>query len=310
MLSVYTTLSLRYLRRRWVRAFLIVLSIAAGVSMLVATWALNQTMDRAAAATATPLSAVADLVVSNGDTPVERNLALELREVEGVQAAHPRIFAKVKLPDLKDRTALLVGIDPAAEQSDNTATRWQVQYDEAPLSVLWAHRFARMPPVIVGTSLAEALGATARELRVQATTSQAIYTLRRAGTITGKGPAAALGGDVLVMKLDDDPCRIIGWKRWQVSRIDLTLKRGANRAAVQQRVAVVLAGRGQVRTPEEQNQTVRNVMVSLQAALLLCGVAALVVGLFLVYNALAVSVTERRHEIGILRGLGATRGQV
>src|SRR5436309_5635699 len=100
MLSVYTTLSLRYLRRRWVRASLIVLSIAAGVGMLVATRALNRTMDRAAAATATPLAAVADLVVSNGEAPVERWLAAELIKVEGVLAAHPRIFARIQLPDL------------------------------------------------------------------------------------------------------------------------------------------------------------------------------------------------------------------
>ena len=34
------------------------------------------------------------------------------------------------------------------------------------------------------------------------------------------------------------------------------------------------------------------------------------IGLFLVYNALAVSVAERRREIGILRSIGATRRQV
>jgi putative ABC transport system permease protein len=36
----------------------------------------------------------------------------------------------------------------------------------------------------------------------------------------------------------------------------------------------------------------------------------LVVGLFLVYNALSVSVAERRHDIGILRSVGATRAQI
>ena len=35
-----------------------------------------------------------------------------------------------------------------------------------------------------------------------------------------------------------------------------------------------------------------------------------VVGLFLVFNALSVTVAERRHEIGILLALGATRDQV
>ncbi len=37
---------------------------------------------------------------------------------------------------------------------------------------------------------------------------------------------------------------------------------------------------------------------------------ALIVGAFLIYNTLSVSVVRRRAEIGILRALGATRGQV
>jgi putative ABC transport system permease protein len=310
MLSVYTTLSLRYLRRRWVRASLIVLSIAAGVSMLVATRALNRTMDHAAATAAAPLAGVADLIVSNGEAPVERWLAPELLKVEGVLAAHPRIFARVHLPDLNGRPALLVGLDLAAERSDKTPPRWQVQYDQNTLSIAWARFAARKVPAILGQGLEDALAGTTRDLRVQAPGSKLVYALRRAGTVTGKGPAAALGGDVVILKLDDDPGRIVGLKRWQVSRIDLTLRPGADRAAVQKSVAAVLAGRAEVRTPEEQSQAVQNVMTSLQAGLLLCGVAALVVGLFLVYNALAVCVAERRHEIGVLRGLGATRGQV
>ncbi len=37
---------------------------------------------------------------------------------------------------------------------------------------------------------------------------------------------------------------------------------------------------------------------------------ALIVGMFLIYNAFAIAVTQRRGEIGLLRALGATRGQV
>jgi putative ABC transport system permease protein len=99
-------------------------------------------------------------------------------------------------------------------------------------------------------------------------------------------------------------------KPGKASRIDVTLKPGADREQVKRRIAEVLGGRADVRTPEEQIHAAQNVMAAMQVGLLLCGVAALVIGLFLVYNALSVSVAERRHEIGILRGVGATRGQI
>ena len=39
-------------------------------------------------------------------------------------------------------------------------------------------------------------------------------------------------------------------------------------------------------------------------------VFALLIGMFIIYNTFAVAVTQRRTEIGILRALGATRGQI
>jgi len=37
---------------------------------------------------------------------------------------------------------------------------------------------------------------------------------------------------------------------------------------------------------------------------------ALLIGMFIIYNAFAIAVTQRRAEIGILRALGATRRQI
>src|SRR5438094_127402 len=110
MLSVYTTLSWRYLRQRWVRAVLIILSIAAGVSMLVATRALNQTMARAAQVSSNPMAGAVDLLVNNGDVPIDGDLAKEISALDGVQTARPRIFEKVSLLDLPGQNVLLVGL--------------------------------------------------------------------------------------------------------------------------------------------------------------------------------------------------------
>src|ERR1051326_5791517 len=37
---------------------------------------------------------------------------------------------------------------------------------------------------------------------------------------------------------------------------------------------------------------------------------ALFIGMFIIYNAFAIAVTQRRSEIGVLRALGATRRQI
>ena len=91
--------------------------------------------------------------------------------------------------------------------------------------------------------------------------------------------------------------------------VELTLP-SIDHDEVRQRLDQVLAGRAQVRLPETNDRMVRDVVGGLELGFSLGGVGALIVGLFLVYNALSVSVAERRHEIGILRSLGATRLQV
>ncbi|HMF14478.1 MAG TPA: FtsX-like permease family protein, partial [Gemmataceae bacterium] len=77
-----------------------------------------------------------------------------------------------------------------------------------------------------------------------------------------------------------------------------------------QRIAVALADKAQVSTPESQESRIHELLIGLEVGFTLSGGVALVVGMFLVYNSLAVSVAERRHDIGIMRSLGATRGQI
>src|SRR5947209_6965251 len=79
MLSLHRTLSLRYLRRRWSRATLIVISIALGVAILVATQMLKQSMVDAGLTAANPLAGTYDLEVSNSDFGVPSELADRLK---------------------------------------------------------------------------------------------------------------------------------------------------------------------------------------------------------------------------------------
>lgn len=96
----------------------------------------------------------------------------------------------------------------------------------------------------------------------------------------------------------------------KVNRIDLFLDPKANRDDVAAGVAAVIGSTGMIKPPESQGRSTQEVIDGIQVGFLVCSLGAMVVGLFLVYNALAVTVAERRPDIGILRSIGATRGQI
>jgi putative ABC transport system permease protein len=307
MLSVYTTLSVRYLRRRWFYALLIVTSIAAGVSLLVATRAINETMDRAAQATATPVSGAVDLMLCNAEAPIDQALVDELR-IPGIKCAFPRIFENVHLPDLGNRDVLLLGIDTISEQNNAVATPWPVEFSKGIEGKYALEVFTGGKAVVVGKALQNDIG-NEKKLRVQSDRKRESTKLAPVGTVDARGPAASLGGSVLIVDLKLAR-EILGLAKGKVSRIDISLVPSANVDEVRKKIAEIVAGRADIRTPQEQNKAVQNVLSGVQIAMLLCGIAALVVGLFLVYNTLSVSVAERRHEIGVLLSVGATRGQI
>src|ERR1043165_2045337 len=121
MLSLYRTLSLRYLSRRWFRALLIVASIMLGVATLVATQALSETMSKAALSSGNPLAGKVDLIITNGEFPIDRDLVNEIKVVPGVKQAHPRIFGQAKLiVGDKRYPVLIMGIELTADEKGVT----------------------------------------------------------------------------------------------------------------------------------------------------------------------------------------------
>src|SRR5690242_3695125 len=112
MLALYRTLSLRYLRLRWGLNALVVLSIALGVSIWVATSALYDSLERSVLVSVNPMAGFADLMVTNGDAGVPRDLRQRLADVPGVKAVRPLVIdsARVVLDDNSRRPVMLLGL--------------------------------------------------------------------------------------------------------------------------------------------------------------------------------------------------------
>lgn len=326
MFALHRSLSLGYLRLHPTRAVLIVLSIALGVATLVATRMLNQSINQEAPEAVNPLAKIADLVVMNAQTGVLRTLADEIQKanIPGVRLARPVVLGRITLPQLdkSGRSVWLFGLDWSAkdlQRPEAAAADWGVaiQWSEDPTTpggiinikaLEWAGRI----PVLIGDKLAQDLRAHASgdPQKFQALAASHTKTLSSIGTVRFTDVGTLKHGNFVVMDVGAAAELIFPQRKENVSQINIRLADGADRRQVIQLLQQFVGDRAVVRTLETNYAAVRDVTGGLELGFDIGGALALVIGLFLVYNVLSVSVAERRHDIGILRSVGATRLQV
>ena len=144
--------------------------------------------------------------------------------------------------------------------------------------------------------------------------------LLRAGTdavaLRVAGPIARARAGQRIAVMD------IGAAQWRfrqlgrLSRVDLKLRDGVDRAAFQRALGAELEaaypGRFVVRQPDDSDQEDRNANLSraYRVNLTVLALVALFTGAFLVFSTQALSVMRRRGQFALLRVLGLERGQL
>lgn len=319
LLTLLRTLSLGYFRQHRLRTALVVLSIALGVATLVATQALNRGLKAGVQGGINPLAGLSDLLISNGQAGVSAELADELMKaaIEGVDSCDPFVLWRVSLADLNNKQVWLIGLNwsgpgkLAAPGEDNPLG---VRVERLPVlkSPLELAALLLYPPILVSEHLyGELLARDPKTRRVRLRNAGQTPQLTVMGTLRFDSDKVALGrSDVVVAQLADASAVCFPERPGTVHHIGVRLAAGADAASTRERIASWLDGRADVLTVDASQQLVSDVTSGLEIGLAVGGLVALVVGLFLVYNALSVSVAERRHDIGILRSMGATRRQI
>jgi len=92
--------------------------------------------------------------------------------------------------------------------------------------------------------------------------------------------------------------------------IDVTVAPSEDFARVEKAVRAALPAGYLIEKPGVRNQENQRMVRAFRWNLRVLGYISLVVGAFLIYNTIAVSVVRRRAEIGTLRAVGASRGTV
>lgn len=320
-LTLLRTLSFGYLAQHPTRSLLVVLSIALGVAVLVATQALSKGLNVSVQDGVNPLSGLADLQVTKAHVGVDLKLAADIRDakIDGVAEARGLIFWRLSMAELNNKVVWLLGVEltggdrkkPGELLTSNplgagVALSYEPKTAAEKLALLF-----RKPCLLsedLDRELTTAVG-PARTVKVR--NAGALHEIFRIGTVNFGGTELPLKDSGVVLT-DAASASAICFpeKPGAVHQIAIRVTPGADVEAVKARVQAFVGDRGDVQTTDVSKQMVTDVTAGLEMGFTIGGAGALVVGLFLVYNALSVSVSERRHDIGILRSVGATRRQI
>ena len=134
-----------------------------------------------------------------------------------------------------------------------------------------------------------------------------VFTVR--GIMKPGGLASAFGGDLAIMDIYAAQ-KVFGRGR-KFDRIDLALEDGVTLDDAHGEIAARCWGRDfRSSRPARAASSLKPPRRIYSLASNITSVFALFIGMFIIYNTFAIAVTQRRSEIGILRALGATRGQI
>ncbi|HEV3026291.1 MAG TPA: FtsX-like permease family protein, partial [Planctomycetota bacterium] len=290
--------SARYLVRHPVRVFLSVMSVALGVALFASIDVSNTSTEAAFRRTVAALAGNAQLqVVKSRSFGVEEDALRKIDAVGGLQAA-PVLQLGTTVPGSPDGL-LVMGLDFGREASFRL---WDVAEGEKPQVNPLA--FLAGDLILVSKSFAAKhrlkLGGG---LKIDTPTGPRPVLI--GAIFRDEGPAQIFGGNVAVMPLKT--AQRLFRRPGSVDRVEILAQGNVDDAA--RRLREALGPEYLVRPPPQTNSFLDEAMMRLRA-LLGVGVVALLVGIFIIYNSVSISVVERLREIGTLRAIGATRRQI
>jgi putative ABC transport system permease protein len=304
-MSLLRAASLRHLWRHPAQLALALVGLALGVGTIVAVDVAIASAGRAFELSVEAVNGAATHRIVGGPHGIDERLYVRLRtQGQPWGAARPQLAPVVAgYVSAGDRLMQLVGLDPLASAALGPSARpgaSALELHGAEQARAW---FTEAGTVAMSDSSARALGIGADgrfELEVGGVRHPA-RLIRRL--------AAAPGLDGLILT---DIAQAQEWlgMAGRLSRIDLRVPAGAAGSAQLARVRAALPSDLTLLTTRAEARETFAMTDAFTTNLRAMSLLALLVGTFLIYGAVSFAVLQRRAIIGVLRALGATRGEV
>lgn len=220
-----------------------------------------------------------------------------LVQVNGIDTLAPAEFVQTKTENSeKEESAaakdarLSSGNEKSEAENSQTSSTSLLEYGTA----------------LIGEKLAEELNLKEGS-ELPLSVNDKIFKLKVIGILKSKGLGKSFNGQVVVLDMQtaQDLLDLPG----KITQVELIVPDQIF-ASVQEHLASNISQPVTVDTPSARARTVEKMTRSFQYNLTALAFIALIVGMFLIYNTMTISIVRRREEIGILRTLGANKTKI
>jgi len=293
-----------YFRKHVLRTMLTIAGIVLGVAVFVGMHTANQSVLFAFSQTVDRIAGKTELQVTAGEAGFDEEILEKVQSASSVRVAVPVIEAVVDTRIKGEGSLLILGVDMTGDRGlrDYDLDSGDESVIDDPLVFL-----AQPDSIILTKEFADAnhLGVQSR-VALGTVDGEKEFTVR--GIMKSSGLASAYGGNLAIMDIYAAQ-RMFGRGR-RFDRVDLAVQPGHTVAECEQELRTLLGPGLQVDPPSGRGQQFEAILSAYSMMVDISSLFALFIGMFIIYNSFAIAVTQRRAEIGILRALGATRGQI
>ncbi len=296
-------ISLKHLKLQKAQLFIALSGICLGVAAMVAIDIVNRSVLRSFEDSINHATGRAVLQVAAGESGFPEKMLDVVQGVPGVEYAVPVIETNAKLSGGTERAVMILGVDVLQDHQirDYSITDESADIPD-PLLFL-----ARSDSILLTRSMAEREGIKIDQ-QIQVQTVEGIKTFQVRGLLNPDGPARVAGGDIAIM--DIYAAQMAFGKEGRVDRIDVSLLRGEDFDKVKERIQGAVPEGYNIDTPAGRTRQVEMMLKRFQNSIGFVSLMVMFVGMYLIYNSVSISVVHRRKEIGIMRALGAKRGEI
>jgi putative ABC transport system permease protein len=308
---ILRALVLRPILRERLRTALTILGIAVGVAVVVAIALSNQSALRAFRESVDAVAGRANYMIVS-DTALDENLLLALQplwargvrfapviDVDGIAEAWQtpvRLLAVDLFSDLhfRDYRYAQISVGAGFSRPDEPGRLKPAATQNLELfrddSAIVPVTFAREHGLHLGSPLALNVGGVSKTMIVR-------------GILEPRGPATAFNGAIVVVDIAAAQASFAMAGR--LSRIDLLAGDDALPA-----IRKLLPPNARLERPSRRNERVEKMLRAFRVNLFALAGVALLVGMFLVYNTVLISILRRRKDVGVFKTLGASARQI